>query len=291
MSYDNPQHYSGPGVSLPSDDNSIKSKSRKGKDKSTKRIVGTQRKLFLVFAVLVGLLAVLAVTNTGSKSYVARTSAPVNAFTEITESLIEVVALDSSAVEPDTWSGDSEKSVKERVLTEIVGKRTAIQLGAKQQLRISMFVDRVQPSTPLLADERLVSISAKASAAVVGSIRAGDRVDVYGTTAQGLSGLLASDIEVVAVSVAPQQLDSVSQEQINNKDKTLAELVPGDPIPGTYVLRLRSGDVSKVISADSGGSIYLSLRGADAGITDTSVSDITTAICSTNRSVPSCNRG
>ncbi|MFM7088862.1 MAG: RcpC/CpaB family pilus assembly protein [Candidatus Paceibacterota bacterium] len=291
MSYEIPQQYSGPGVSPQLEDREGNGKLKKGKAKSTKRVVGTQRKLFLVFAVLVGLFAVLALTNTGSKSYVARTSVPINAFTEINESLIEVVAIDSSAIEPDTWSGKSSNEVTSKVLADIVGKRTAFQLGSKQQLRISMFVDRVSPSTPLLPDERLVSISAKASAAVVGSIRAGDKVDVYGTTAQGLSGLLASDIEVVAVSVAPQQLDSASQEQINDKDKTLAELVPGDPIPGTYVLRIRASEVSKIISADSGGAIYLSLRGIDAGVTEESVSDITTAICSGNRSVPSCNRG
>lgn len=296
MSYDVPSAYSGPGFSGNPEQPVPNKRGRKrdrepNHNKQTRRVVSTQRKLFLVFAVLVGLLAVLALNTKTATTYVARTVAPINSLTEIGESQIEVVAIDSSAIEPDTFSGSDAGTVREEVLAAIKGKRTGSQIGAQQQLRLAMFVDTLTPSTPLGVDERLLSISARAASAVVGTIRSGDRVDVFGTTAQGLSGLLGSDVEVVAVSIASAQLDSASQEQLNSKEKSLVDLVPGDPIPGTYVLRVRVSDVPRFIAADSGGNIYLALRGRDAGVTESRPADLTSALCGSDRTISSCTRG
>lgn len=292
--YEVPANYNGPGFNgspeQPAPRKGKRGRKDSGAPKPTRRVVGTQRRLFLIFAVLVGLTAVLAINNSTSKTYVARTALPVNAFTEIGEAQIEIVAVDEGSIEPDTFSGSDSDEVLKAVLDAITGKRTATQLGAQQQLRLPLFIDVLSPSTPLGPDERLLSISARAGSAVIGTIRTGDRVDVYGTTSQGLSGLLGSDIEVVAVSVAPDQLDSASQEQIDNKEKGLADLVPGNPIPGTYVLRIRTADVSRYIAADSGGTIYLALRGRDAGQTTSGPADVESALCGTDRSIRSCTR-
>jgi|LauGreDrversion4_1035100.scaffolds.fasta_scaffold00935_2 Flp pilus assembly protein CpaB len=254
-------------------------KGGKGREKSTRRAVNTQRTLFIVFAVLAGLLATLAVTVSSPVTYVARTTVAVNSLVELSADQWEVVAVDPDFVEEGAYTGDDAASLLTQVKEDIASKRVGAQLAAKQQLRESLFIDSVELSTPLLTDERLISISARAGAAIVGTVRPGDRIDLYANVGNGVVGLLGSDVEVVMVSVDSDQLDAVAQEQLTNKDKNLSDLVPGQPIPGTYVLRVNAADVPAYVSADATGSIHLSLRGKSAGVTPGAVTDLITALC------------
>ena len=299
-SYDNgpfdpmgqPNPYQGPGFSGDSG-RPAKGKKSKSKDKTktTRRVVSTQRKLFLGFAVVVGLLTVLVATSANKGTYIVRTTDAIGALQSIDQSHLETFAVDDAAVEPTAWSGPDARKLMTEVLAAIASKRTSLPIGAHQQLRPELFSTQIETSSPLSPDERLVSISARASAAIVGSLKPGDRVDVYAATTAGLAGLLGSDVEVVAVSITADQLDSASQQQVTQKDKQLSDLVPGNPIPGTYVLRVNAADVARFVAADAGGKVYLSLRGADAGVTPVTTTDIAATLCSgANASNAACQR-
>lgn len=286
-----PNPYNGPGFS--NDAKSGKKRKRSSADgsKATRRVVSTQRRLFLIFAVVAGLLAVLLTTQSSKTTYVARSTQAISSLQSFSDGFVETVAIDPGNVEPTAWTGPDAKKLLAEVLAAVNGKRTALPIGSHQQLRPELFSSALEPSVPLGADERLVSVSARASAAIVGTLKEGDHVDVYGASTSGLAGLLASNIEVVAVSVTADQLDSASQEQINQKDKHLSDLVPGAPIPGTYVLRVKSSDVARFFAADSAGKIYLALRGATADITPEVTVDIQAALCAgVNAGTPACQR-
>ena len=284
-----PSNHPGPGFNA--DAPAKKGRGRKESRQTTRRVVSTQKRIFLVFSVIFALLVVLFMTSARPSVYIVRTTDAVGALQSITEDRIEAFAVDQSAVEPTAWSGADKAKLIDEVMAAIASKRTAMPIGARQQLRPELFSTQLEGSSPLSPDERLVSVSARASAAIVGALKAGDRVDVYAATASGLAGLLGSDIEVIAVSVMPDQLDSLSQQQVTEKGKVLSDLVPGNPIPGTYVLRVKAGDVSRFVSADAGGKIYLSLRGVDAGVTTAQATDIAASICSgASASSPACQR-
>lgn len=254
-------------------------KVKASREKATRRGVNTQRTLFLIFALLAGLLATLAVTASGPTTYVARTTTSVNSLVQMSADQWEVVAIDPKFVEDGAWSADNAGQLVEDVKEAIDGKRVGVQLAAGQQLRPSLFIDKIELSTPLTSDERLISISARAGAAVVGTIRPGDRVDLYATAGDGVVGLLGSNVEVVSVSVDSDQLDSAAQAQLSDPDKTLSDLVPGEPIPGTYVLRVVAADVPAYVAADTSGGIFIALRGAAAGETPGAVTDLISALC------------
>lgn len=286
-----PNPYAGPGFATETKAGKKRKKGGADNGKATRRVVSTQRRLFLVFAVVAGLLAVLLTTQSSKTTYVARSTQAISSLQSFSDSFIETVAIDPNNVEPTAWTGSDSKKLLAAVLEAVSGKRTALPIGSHQQLRPELFSSALEPSVPLGADERLVSISARASAAIIGTLKEGDHVDVYGAATSGLAGLLAANIEVVAVSVTADQLDSASQEQINQKDKQLSDLVPGTPIPGTYVLRVKSSDVARFIAADAAGRIYLALRGATADITPEVTVDIQAALCAgANAATPACQR-
>lgn len=276
-----PTSYNGQGFSNAGE----KPKKEKKEKKTTKKVVGLNKKLALLFASIAALFAMFITTSQGSSEYVARVKSPVSSFESVSISNVEIVKVSKNSIEPDTISGTSKEKVQADASKLIQSNRTNTNLNAGQQLRASFFSTRIQTATPLLADERLISISARPSTSVVGTIRAGDHVDVYATIGGGVAGLVAPNVEVVSVSISADQLDNVSQQQLTDKSKKLSELVPYYPVPGTYVLRVKSSDVNKFIAVDSGAKVYLVLRGVDAVDSPQSSIDAIGAICSTEERV------
>ena len=276
-----PNNYSGQGYNSAGEN----PKRDKKEKKTTKKVVGLNKKLALVFAAVAAIFAMFITTSQGSTEYVARVINPVSSFESVSFSNVEVVKVSKNSVEPGSISGASAEKVKVETTKLIKDNRTNTNLYAGQQLRSSFFSARIQPSTPLMADERLISIGARPSSSVVGTIKAGDKVDIYASVSGGVAGLVATNIEVVSVSISSDQLDNVSQQQLSDKSKKLSELVPSYPVPGTYVLRVKVKDVNKFIAVDSGAKVYLVLRGIDAVDSAQSVIDPIGAICSTEQAL------
>jgi len=252
------------------------------------------RWLFLFFAAAAGLLVMFVANPQKQTTWVVVTESPVAALTEIGDKaaadVFEAVEIPSEAVEPDTFSGTDKNAVVTEFLGALEGKWFLYPVPAKQQVRKTDMVTGNDLEKPLGPDERLISISARAADAVAGRILPGAVVDIYVTDGNGLTGALGQAVEIVGVSLAPEQFDSVAQQQFQDPEKSLSDFSANQPVAGTYVIRVRADDVARYIAADTAGKITLSLRGGDARIFSPTPVDIYSTICGENSVQPACAR-
>lgn len=239
------------------------------------------RWLIIVFAAAAGLLGVLVTLSPAQTAYVVRTAGAVTALTPLSEDQFTVVAIDPEAVEADTINATTEADARAALAAAIADKWFVYPVPAGQQVRISSLVTSGELAVPLAVDERLLSITARVPKAVAGGIRPGNLVDVYVSDGDGLTGLLGYGVEIVSVSLAPEQLDSAAQQQFDEPEKTLSDFVPSVPVGGTYVIRIQSADAARYIAANTAGEITLVLQGADAVGAPSTPVDLRGAICGT----------
>jgi Flp pilus assembly protein CpaB len=296
-----PNNFSGPrmpmpdggpltGLTPPSGTMPSGKKGRAAKSHRTKNApnsLGLQRKLFAVAAVLAALVAVLFVTRSEPITYVIRTNTQIPALSPISAAQLNADPIDPKSVEPGTLSGTDAKKLIEEATALIEGKRTLTALSEQQQLR-SEFLGTLPELT---ADERLVSISAQAARAVGGTLNVGDLLDVYVTTTDGRSALLDSKVEIVAVTVSQNQLDAASQAQVEDRTKSIGDLLPARPIPGTYILRVKVDRVASYVAGDAAGSLALVLRPANAGDTPSGGVSIPSLVDTATSGVQTCQPG
>lgn len=265
---------------------------KSGSNTPTRRSTSTAKYLFIAFALIVGLLMVLLLTSREQTTYVVKTTASVPALSSIQSGNLEAVPLPDNAIEPNTFTGTSGEAAIAAAVEYAQGKWLVWPMSVGQQLRTENFSSVGELGVPLSPDERLISVGAKAARSVAGAVRPGDRVDVYVSEATGLTGLLRANVEVVGVSITSEQFDSAAQAQIADPNLSLSGVVPAEPIPGTYVLRVSSQDVARFATADTAGRLFLALRGADAvepldGIVP---SDLIEAICAGQFDSEACLR-
>jgi Flp pilus assembly protein CpaB len=262
---------------------------RGGSGGVTRRGVRLQLTLFLVFGAAAGLLAVFITTGSDPVTYVARAEQALAGGQILdveTWGGIDVVPLPPEAVEPGAFSGETVSEVLDLLRSSITGEATLYPVAAGQQLRPEHFTGYGSgaPIRGLMPDERQISITARAARAVAGTIRPGDRVDVYAVTGDGVAGLLGQNVEIVAVSLPPDSLESAAAGQIDSRESNLSDYVPSNPIGGTYVLKVKAGDAVRYFAADTGGTIYLAIRGTDALDTQVDPTNATIAICAQSAS-------
>lgn len=260
----------------------------------TRRGVRMQLTFFLIFGAAAGLLAVFVTTGSEPTTYVARAEQALAAGQILdleTWAGIDVVPLPTDAVEEGSFSGETVKEVLDLLRGSISGEATLYPVAAGQQLRPEHFTGNGSgvPVRGLQPDERQISVTARAARAVAGTIRPGDRVDVYAVTGDGVAGLLGQNIEVVAVSLPPDSLESAAAGQIDSRESNLSDYVPSNPIGGTYVLKVKANDAVRYFAADTGGAIYLAVRGTDALETRVEPINATLAICEGSASA-ACRR-
>lgn len=252
---------------------------RGGDAPGPRRNVSSLRWLFLLFAAAVGILGVLVTATPSATVYVARSADTIAQLTGVSASQFAFVELSPDAIEPDAISAETEAEVRTTLEAAIAGKWFLYPVSAGQQIRTSMLVASGELAIPLTADERLLSITARAANAVSGSVRPGSLVDIYVSDGEGFTGVLGQAIEIVAVSLLPEQFESAAQQQFNDPGKTLSDFVPDQPVGGTYVIRVQASDVARYIAADTAGKITLSLRGSAATTFPASPTDLRTTIC------------
>lgn len=260
---------------------------KKGKKKGasggapTRRSTSTAKYLFIAFALLLGLLMALFLTSREQATYVVKVTSAVPALSSIQAGNLEAVPLAESAIEPNTFTGASGEEAIAAAVAYAQGKWLVWPMSVGQQLRTENFSSVGELGVPLAPDERLISVGAKAARSVAGAVRPGDRVDVYVSETTGLTGLLRENVEVVGVSITSEQFDSAAQAQIADPNLSLSGVVPAEPIPGTYVLRVKADEVAKFATADTAGKLFLALRGVDATtpVDGLVPADILEAIC------------
>jgi Flp pilus assembly protein CpaB len=291
----------GVGEPLPQNDSRQERKARQskrsGKSDSpkapTKRLMSRQRLFAVVLAAIAGLLVLTSTSGSSSGAFVARLTTTLPALSTLEDSQWEIISLPDNAIEEGAFTADSKDGVQALLAAHSSGRvRGALAKG--HQLRESDFSADAELATPLAQDERLVAVEAAVMSAVGGQLRAGDHVDVIavvdieGTT---IANLVATDIEIIAALPGSQQFNSVAQEQVSgsNKGRTGNELLPSDPVPGIYNVRVSTTEAVILAAASSRGNLVLVLRGkgsADLPVAPVNLDQVMTQIISPQAVLP-----
>lgn len=262
-----------------------KKRKDKGDKPVTKGLITANKVPALVLAVAAGLMGFLLISKKPPTAYVVQAKQPLEALATVDSSQIEAVQVDIKAVERGALAGPSEEAALAKATKLIEGGRLQYPLAKGQQLWSRMFSTEVILAAPLAADERLMSIRATVPAAVAGILRPGDRVDVYGST-DSLAGLVASDLEVVAITLA-QETDnksSAASGDASADDGAAAKTDTGSsPVGGTtdstYVLRVKGDVIAKLVTADANSKLYLTYRGAEASDIENMPASLLEVLC------------
>lgn len=284
----NPGVYPG-GVGATTVTTPKKGKRRKEKTPGRRNVRGLGW-LFLLFAGAFGLLAVIVTSSPGSTVLVARAAGDIPAMSQLSVEQFTLTAIDRDALEPGAFSAESEEELTATLTEAIDGKWPVQNIFTGQQLRAEMLSANTTLNTPLASDERLISITARVSNAVAGGVRPGDKVDVFVSDGDGLTGVLGQGVEIVGVSLLPDQFDAVAQEQFENPDKVLSDFLPKSPVGGTYIIRVKAVDVARYVTADTSGKITLALHGENASGFPAVPVDLYEAICGRTSGVVACTR-
>lgn len=161
-------------------------------------------------------------------------------------------------------------------LSTMAGARVRTNLTVNQQVRASdvLTSDLKGGAADLGPDEALVAVGATVSNSVAGIIRAGDKVDLYGT-GNGITNLVLPDVEIVTVTGSPSQLDSAA----NTSGKGAGGAKSAAPLGGGYTLRVPNKYVSRVIAINQTGSLVLVLRATDHTVAADSPANPAQAVC------------
>lgn len=213
-----------------------------------------------------GAVFVLGSEPAPTPTYVVRATQALNPGLDLPASLLIAVPVEDDAVEPGAITGDTAEGALEAA-TGLIGQRALYPVFESQQIRAEMFSTVAENFGRNLADnERLVSISASSAVALGGSLTTGDSVDIIAVDREGIAVLVASQAEIVAVAADESAIRAAQQRQSSEDGQTLsaAEILPSEPIPGIYTLRVSATEAMPLAIADATAQIYLLGRSADA---------------------------
>lgn len=206
----------------------------------------------------------------GAQQFVVRAKQNLPAQQAVTESMIEAVPVDADVINPNWITGSTAREAMDIATGEhdgaddsyvVVGKRPVLPILAGQEIRREALADSLRSAAGEIApNERVISIAVPAENAAGGALRVGDLIDVVVT--DGTTALLVTPgVEIIGVQAAPSTLSSVSQRQgtAENREAAPEDLLPTDPMPGVYVLRV-SGDAAVEIAAANTGDLHLVYR-------------------------------
>lgn len=235
---------------------------------STTRLLNKQRVFALVFAVLAGVLAFAVTAEEVEQTFVIRTTAAIPALSSIANTQVEAVALPLEAVEDGAIVADTAEGALEKVSLLLSEGRVRMALPKGHQLHLEDFTADAELTVPLGPDERVFALEASVVNAVGGQLRAGDRVDIVGVTefeGNVYSNIIATDIEILSALPGEQQFNAVAQSQVSsNRDESGSSLLPSDPVPGIYNMRVSVSDAISLANVASRGDLVLVLRGKSA---------------------------
>lgn len=262
-----------------------KTSKKGGEDKTvTRRVVNTNKLAAIGLAIVAAVLLLATVSAGGPETtYVVRAKTALPALAEVSRSQLEAVKIDKTLVEKGAYQAETAEAAIAKVLRDTAGLKTQQKLARGEQIHPDDFSAELELGGEALGpDERLVSVSASIAAAAGGTLRPGDHVDVIAViddpnnSANAWANVAVSDAEVVSVRLGEDQLANIAQSQTSdeNRSKSRDELLPADPIPGTYVLRVTAQEANRLAVFDAKGTIYLSFRGSAAADVPTSPADL-----------------
>lgn len=255
-----------PGNQAPDLGSAVKGKKGKKEKAPTTRTAKQYRIGFLVALLAGGVAWYLTAGQAEPTTYVVTTNASVGALQQVTPNQLEAVAIDPEFVEDGAITADTAEEALAEASETLTGP-TLYPLANGQQLRVDYFSKNPAVLTENLEpNERLLSVTASVASSVAGGIRPGDAVDIIAVDETNRTGrLIASNVPVVAVNPAADQLEQVAASQTGeNKDANPSDLLPGTPIPGVYTIRVDADQVVGLSTADSSAKLYLAYRAPDA---------------------------
>lgn len=266
-----------------------KGSKRKNDKAPTKRSSSLLGILAAGFALVMALLLVVFLFSGKSSTFVVRSAVAMQPLVEVQGSQVEAVEVPQEAIEPGTISAPSAAEALSKAQELLAGKWLRYPIGEHRQLRADDFVNYGELSTPLQPDERMISVVAKAPNAAAAEVRPGDFVDFYNVDQNRGAGLVASNIEVISATIQPDAFDTIANEQMQSPTVTLDTSVPGTPIPGTYLIRVKASDVPRFAFTSVNGTLYVSLRPKGAvDAPPAGLIDGTNAVCSETNMYASC---
>lgn len=258
---------------LPDKESGKKTRSGKrgGGGKPGRRSLRRQLALAVALSVIVGIL-VLGGSQPEKQPglFVARASRPLPAFAEVTPEFFSVDEIPEQFVEPGAVAGATEGEAAGALAAALApGARLRQDLPQGAQLHADYLTAETRIAAGLAPDERLMSVAAAVPDAAAGQIRAGDLVDVVAVTEVGgevWPRTILVGVPVVAVYPPEEGFAVASQQQTTGGmiDSSPTELLPGDPVPGVYLLRVKAADAPLLAAAVESSAIHLALRPFDA---------------------------
>lgn len=235
----------------------------KKEKKPTKRTISRNLLLTIIFAVVAGGLTLFILSDEDDFEYVIRALNDIPAGTAVSGSLLEAAPLTVEAIEPNAFKAPTAEEALELALEEIEGTVTQYPLPAKTQLRADQFGLQATLGQELEPNERLVSVRATVSTAVAGGLIPGDYVDIIGAT-DGHARVVAYNVPIMSVTASEERYDSVSDAQAADPDLRPGEVLPSDPVPGIYVVKVPVEVVPTLLNWNESATLNLAYRGADS---------------------------
>lgn len=247
--------------------------------KPTRKRSGNSRsaRTYLLAAVVLAVFAfgvVMLGTSEGTATYVYKAKAPIGAGSIVTADMFDAVEVTDTEIVDGAFSAATVEELAAQI--DFTSNPMILYPMPKGSMLVKAYLSEnalaAPLAKPLAPGERLISIAARPADAVAGSIRVGDRVDIFavGEAELAVAQLLVADVEVVAVSVPSGELDSVAQQQVNKAldgeggNVAKDQLLPGDPLPGVYTIRVTENVAAKLLVANAHTTLVLAYRGPDA---------------------------
>lgn len=257
---------------------------------NTSKVPTKQRTIVFVAAavllsIVAGLLVIVGTAPEPKDTFVLRAKRTIPAVSVLKAGLFEAVAVTEEHIPEGAITGSDADDVLKAA--KLDGKVTQYPIAkGRYLLESDLTTESFKYEGRLDPTERLVSVPASYAYSVAGGIRPGDRVDVYGlgdVNGNGVAQLMVADAEVAAVSLGEDQISSIVSRQVSDaqegEDTSPSEVLPAEPIPGVYTLRVNAAVAARLAIVAEEGRLFLTYRGAEGADAISPGADIITALC------------
>lgn len=256
-----------------------------------KSVAGSQRqtRIYLMVAVLLAVIAAVAVLVFGgpknSGVWVYQANQTIQPRTQLSAKMFTPVEVPATSLVQGSYRAASAEELASQV--DFRSERFAQYLVERgSQLTRSMVSGPVKLDKALAPDERLIAISANVADTVAGAIKVGDHVDLYATGNVGdrqVSRLVLANAEIISVAPKASVIESAADRQAAEGSAqgatSRSDYLPTDAIPGTYILKVKSTMVGRLMLLNKQGGLFMAYRAPNATTDLPAMIDSTQALC------------
>jgi Flp pilus assembly protein CpaB len=223
-------------------------------------------KIGIVVAIIVGLIAAVAIFSPTKQTYVAEASANIPPLAQVTSADVKAVPLALGDIQSGAFTGSSANVAIHNALKSIGTQEAAYPIVQGQQLSSALFNSPQVQTTPIPPGYRLISVSANTSAAVGGSLRPGNIVDLLVVEAVNnvsYAVVAATGLQLVAASTTSAAVPTTATKTTTAGGASSTSASASSTTTGVYVLKVPVAQVLAATLSDATGKVYLVLQGAN----------------------------